>query len=379
MSQQEEDLLTEDLDQDTLSEEVKRRVDYQIETNRWLQEQAAQLLRLFLTVLGLMFTIASFLLSVLSPSSIGSLLTNIRIAQLVEKMAEYSFMSKNLSLLVYFILFCASFYSIFSSAWIFVFVLPENLISILEFDYLRPGIKHEQMKKALEKQRAEYEYRDEYLSLVAENKTVVEDNKKKWNGGHKAIWTSFNRFLLGIIFCSPIYFFREPWAGFSAIVILCFLSINWIIETVGYETLRNHIRVSPIIDTIWIFFTAYATGVLQGLISRNTLANVGFSITSLILMLAIMYASTRLSKDDLLTYVLRTLGISVFTFIIYLVFAINEGVSQGLDSTSVGVQVTASITVTGIFTCGLLIFGRFLIVTIDKLRQGGQKVKAFLG
>ncbi|NEU57383.1 hypothetical protein [Halorussus sp. MSC15.2] len=359
----------------TQYQEAKREVDIQIERNRWLQEQAAQFLRLLLTAFGLMVAIGSLLLSA-GHSSLLSLQTfNFQIESLAKQMAQLDYFSYNLSLFFYVFIIMSGLYSLYLSVFSFIVEIPKNLLSMLDLELLNTGTGFQSIgtdREVSSSSERKSNLLERYLVTIEENQIYIEEKQENWRNGYASLWTSFRRFSAGIGLFIPIYIIKQPIAALLANVLLYIYIIFWLVKKVPYDEFRKYAKFDWKFDVGWVIVTVYTLFAVSGYLNEDTNIELVFSMATFLLLATMVILSYTTDSEFISAYMLRTLSISGIIFILYFFFALNEGDFQSLSDTSLGTRTTASFAFTGFLLSVLLLTGMAIRIAVEKARESKQ-------
>lgn len=362
---------------DILYEEAKEKSQQQVETSRWLQEQASQLLRLFLTVFSLLLAAASIVFSTFSPSSWSTSTFDPRIPEIARELASYPHLHYNLALVVYAVFFLSSFFFFVLSIWSFLFQAPSNIVGLLSLESLNTTPDINDMAKN-QVDHSDEEIREkllsQYIDIIDENKSKVKKNRRKWQSGYSHLVKGVNRLFISMFLIFPIYVFREGWFGILTFVMSVIFLISWIkeeFEKIGLEKLKV---IDKRIDVGWLILTVYVAGVNSSFFIRGSAIETFASLFALITMASMVYTASSLESEMSFILLYRTVVVSTAIFIIFLFFTLNSTETQ----TSVqnpGILILVSASSSGIYTIVLILLGEGIKTIRTIVARGREKLR----
>lgn len=220
--------------QEILYEEVQRQIDYQIETNRWLENQAGRLLRILIALIGILLSLAGrFVLTILNSKTQFSLVNVNRTAmRLVE---HYGFIGVAEATLVVAVLAMSAAGFFFTTLSQLFVETPRYAMKIVWSPQVAAGIN---IGDDTGKIREEYYFNDleaglvdQYASKIEENQTILEESRSNWEECHQSIKSGISSFLLLLGAIIPLITFTDP--------ILVIANFLLIMAYIGYQIISR--------------------------------------------------------------------------------------------------------------------------------------------
>lgn len=268
-------------------------------------------------------------------------------------------------------------YALYLSAFSFVVEIPRNLLSMLDLESLQPSTTINTLKGRTEYSSDDFRSNiiEEYLEVIDDNQKLIETKQKQWQNGYSAIWTCFRRFLAGVGLFLPIYVIQEPMAVLIANLLIVIYVISWLVRRISIDQFKSHIQFDWKVDLGWTFISIYTFLSVSNIIGSESTENTIFALIVFLCILLVTISSYQLDQSRSSVVLLRTLSISLFAFILYFVFALNEGNYQGIGDTSIITRATASVTVSGLFASLLMAVGLAVKISHQKAKIGKEFLK----
>ncbi|MFC7080825.1 hypothetical protein [Halorussus caseinilyticus] len=265
-------------------------------------------------------------------------------------------------------------YSLYLSVFSFIVEIPKNLLVILDLNLLSTGVdfKSLKLKKDFPSKEFQEKILKEYSETIEGNREIIQKKQENWQNGYNALWSSFRRFLASVGLFFPIIGIREPFLAILASVLLGMFIIFWLIQRIPNKHAKRCLVFNWKLDVGWAFITLYAFLIISEWIKSGNTMNSVFSIIIFLILIALVFVSARMNMSLFSAYLLRTLGISIISFIVYFLFALNEGDFQNIAATSMGTRISMSVVFSGFITTVFMLGGTATRKSIEKAKEAKE-------
>lgn len=316
---------------EVIYEELHRRTDHQIETEKWLTNLAAKFLRFILTLVIVLLTTISIAIKTLTSQRIGIDAYSSDISPLVQGIANISpYIHENLVIVVLLLLmFIAAILLPFALSDIFI-KSPTNAVKVLSHRPLEPSLSNEKIGYPDHLHSRDYirsKVVTEYSRLIESNEKSLEKTKRHWKRCHESLWRGFRFFTVSLMVFISIFVVQKPLMVFLAILTVLSLPAQYMQERISYNDLRAFLTFKPEIDiTLFIIALVGLLLVLTDNIANQVPANdILYGFIVIIGSVIIGWKSLSYEIATTATLFTRTSGLSIILFIIFYFLSLNFG------------------------------------------------------
>jgi hypothetical protein len=338
-------------------EEIRRRVDHQVETVRQIERKVLALLRTFIATIGLVLAAVSVSASTnsLPAVTVETLVTELQIAV----QTASSIIPESFARVVVLLLFSVSFLSLPISVWYLVRI-PDNAADVLSESNLEPSlpldILSEQGLFTGKSERRTSSLLEEYHGVIENNERLVEETVREWNELLRNIGRIFAFLFIGLLGFTIIAFGTAGIISMSLPLFL-FMFSHLIIQEATWEKISNHLFISKLLDsglllisaTFLEFRKSFLGGLSEPLIVIFAMAGFGLLILGI-------YLShlTRLER-----YLVRMVALDSFLFMSLIIMLIGTPLqyTQTIQPAAEAMLVLLS----GVTASLLTLFGGYIL------------------
>lgn len=338
--------------------EYRRRIDFQIDQHRHYQNMAQSILRILLSMIGLIITATSLGLSNIRPGEIYSLLEEDKLNLLSQRIAENSALSPTQSDFIVIVLGVILLFFVYKTVENLFIRAPVAQLKVLAPSAFDKSSKHQVMEPSYEGSTNEFE-----LYEVAEhNQTILERSKIDLNESFVAIKKGVKYFSGAVFLVLPPFIFPNPLLAFVAFAVLIIISIFLVLEKYSYSDIERNLFLDPILDisTAFLFITTMAV-----IISGH--ASLSLYIRRMVLIILLLGIIIPPIYGFLLpTEKFISIGNRQFFLftILFLLFAVSQFIAAGQDQAAVHSDLSFSLLTATTVASLLLAGGHFPRQTI---------------
>lgn len=307
--------------QEIFYEEVQRQIDYQIEANRWLENQAGRLLRILIALIGILLSVAGrFVINIYNTESNFTLVNVNQSASIL--VDQYDSIGVAEASLIVALLGISGTVFLYMSAMKLFYETPKYTMEIIWSSPINAGINIGTTTNKIEE---DYYFRntkkglvDQYITKIKENQQILERTRENWEKCHQSIRAGILYFLLMAGALVPLAVFTDAFLMvFNFLIILAYFG-NKILTYVSWSTLRAYLVRNKYSDSSLIILTicyyVFALTPSENLSVFWSLLVSTFFLVGIVLLIFIPYKET----TDTATKLLARNGISTLFFILLL-------------------------------------------------------------
>lgn len=253
------------MNQDILYKEVQRQIDYQIEANRWLENQAGRLLRILIALIGILLSVAGRFVLTIYNSEVGFTLVDVEKSASILTNQYNSIGTVEASLIIAILAMSGTLFLYLALLKLF-YETPKNAMEIIWSSPIDAGINIGSDTKKIDE---DYYFRnlrkgvvDQYSSKIEQNQQVLEKTRESWEKCHQSIESGIWYFLLMVGAIVPLAVYTDPFLMVvNFLVILAYLGskilsyISWS-DTKTYMFRNKYTDISLLLLAIFYYTTA---------------------------------------------------------------------------------------------------------------------------
>ncbi|UPV75886.1 hypothetical protein M0R89_07460 [Halorussus limi] len=364
--------LKSDGDWDFLYEEVKRRVDYQIEAHRRFENQASRLLRIVLTAISVTIGVISALASTSGGVSLPNNILQInRLSNQIH--SAIGFIGESQATLIAILLSISVFLLVsFSISNLFVGV-PVFAYKVMNPSTLQPSIegrnvlsKHSDPDTDSEERR---QVLREYKTIIENNEDILSEAKENWEKCYNSLRNGVVTFTASaLIFVFSFIYYHAQLASLSLLGLTMWLGF-YLQRNYTFADVYPYITADFRIEVGVLFLTLYAVANYPPILKTLRNGPIEARLLTFFLILSLFSFTWRaysIEMEKLQNLIVRSIFIALSSATLVLIFTI------GFPNMVTG--YTGELLVAGLLWGMVYFIGSFFMLVIVLLRKSEEKL-----